>query len=322
MVNLMMHFVAPSVPATAFATAFVPQRAPILARIPPRPSRSWHGQTPAPWARRMSDQPPDDDGADLAAAFFKSVQARNIEIDFDEEDEEAEEAEAVEAVDEAYADGAEAAAGEDEEADDDDDAILREYDVVTDGSLSDAQIYEEVKDRVFSSAGAFVELTTGGADGGGESGASQAYTPPTDFPDPGLTAGEVVESVLAALRNNDVPRPDYGVEVLFGYSSPESQITEQIETDGLTPAQYRSFLRFSEDNGALFEHAAVAIDKADYSPDGMKGYFTARLMNPGGSSRKDVSVNFILSTTGDNDSDCWLIDSMLIRPPKLRRRRR
>ena len=96
----------------------------------------------------------------------------------------------------------------------------------------------------------------------------------------------------------------------------------------LTPSQYREFLvSSSEDNAALFSHGSVIIDKADFSPDGLRGYFTARLMPSSssgmetGGTGEDVAVNFILSTTGTNDDDCWLIDSMLIRPSKLRRRR-
>ena len=118
-----------------------------------------------------------------------------------------------------------------------------------------------------------------------------------------------------------MPSPDYGVEVFFGYSSPESQIVEQIESEGLTASQYKTFLCMSEDNLALFQHSQAVIDKADFSPDRLKGYFTARLIS-GDPSIEDVPVNFILSTTGTNDDDCWLIDSMLIRPGKLRRRRR
>ena len=121
-----------------------------------------------------------------------------------------------------------------------------------------------------------------------------------------------------ALRNNDNPTTNYGIEVLFGYSSPESQIVELIETEGLTPEQYKKFLSSSDENQALFDHTDVVIDKADFSTDRLKAYFTARLV--GGS--EDFSVNFILSTTGANDDDCWLIDSVLIRPSKLRRRRR
>jgi len=262
----------------------------------------------------MSDQPPDDEGADLASQFFKAVQDRNINLDGDEipEDEEDEEL-LPELPDNANND------------DDDDDAILREYDVSSEGSLTNEQIYDEVKDRVFESAGAFVELTRGAESEDERAKRSGVYEPPKDFPDSGLTAGEVVELVLSALRNNDTPTPNYGVQILFAYSSPESQIVEQIETEGLTPAQYKNFLSMSDDSTILLTHGSAAIDKADFSPDGRKGYFTARLMESEGgvaSPRNDVSVNFILSTMGTEDGDCWLIDSMLIRPSKLRRRRR
>jgi len=276
----------------------------------------------------MSDQPPDDEGADLASQFFKAVQDRNINLDGDEIDEEE---------DEDLPDIANAKEEEldDDDDDDDDDAILREYDVSTsEGStLTNEQIYDEVKDRVFESAGAFVELTRGAEDDSEGAGAAKRrsgafYEPPEDFPDSGLTAGEVVELVLSALRNNDNPTPNYGVQILFAYSSPESQIVEQIETERLTPAQYKNFLSMSDDTAFLLAHGSAAIDKADFSPDGRKGYFTARLMednNAGGdvmASRNDISVNFILSTTGTEDGDCWLINSMLVRPSKLRRRRR
>ena len=61
--------------------------------------------------------------------------------------------------------------------------------------MTDKQIYDEMKDRVFESAGAFVELTKGVGDGseGRESARSSVFKPPMDFPDSGLTAGEVVE---------------------------------------------------------------------------------------------------------------------------------
>jgi hypothetical protein len=63
------------------------------------------------------------------------------------------------------------------------------------------------------------------------------------------------------------------------------------------------------------------IDKGDYSFDGKKAYFTARL-RVGEGPLDFVSVNFILSTTGVEEDDCWLIDSILIRPQAMRRRRR
>lgn len=89
----------------------------------------------------------------------------------------------------------------------------------------------------------------------------------------------------------------------------------------MTAAQYRKFLATSEDSLPLLQHTHATIEKADFSPDRLKGYFTARLTNDD-MDVDDVTVNFILSTSGTNDEDCWLIDSMLIRPSKLRRRRR
>jgi len=270
----------------------------------------------------MSDQSPDDEGADLASEFFKAVQDRNINLDGDDipEEEELPDSPANAKTEELDDDD------DEDDDDDDDDAILREYDLSSEGStLTNEQIYDGVKDRVFESAGAFVELTKG-ADSEDVVKRSGVYEPPKDFPDSGLTAGEVVELVLSALRNNDTPTPNYGVQILFAYSSPESQIVEQIETENLTPAQYKNFLSMSDDSTILLTHGSAAIDKADFSPDGRKGYFTSRLMEDAGggvtNSKSDVNVNFILSTTGTEDGDCWLIDSMLIRPSKLRRRRR
>lgn len=145
----------------------------------------------------MSEQPPDEGGADLAAQFFRAVSDRNIsfegdEIDFaDAEDDEMEEYED---------DGPTATGGDQRLVDDQDDAILREYDVTVDEgmpSITNEQIYDEVKDRVFESAGSFIEMTKGAEEGyysdGPEEYESGVYTPPTNVPDSGLTAGEVVE---------------------------------------------------------------------------------------------------------------------------------
>ena len=144
----------------------------------------------------MSDQPPDEEGADLAAQFFKTVSDRQISIEGDEIDfADADEAEMTNDIsgNVAYEGGDNA----DEELDDNDDAILREYDVTsTEGStLTDGQIYDEVKDRVFESAGSFLEMTKGADESGSseEDGFKAVYQPPSTNPDSGLTAGEVVE---------------------------------------------------------------------------------------------------------------------------------
>ncbi len=162
----------------------------------------------------MSDQPPNEEGADLAAQFFKALSDRNISLDIDDDDEEEEED-----------DDEESERNNNDETglfeeDDADDAILREYDVPTTEEgmteLTDTQIYDEMKDRVLESAGAFVELASvsmvgvgdndeddgalGLATGGGglgdeeeEEKGSGMYRPPMIVPDSGLTAGEVVE---------------------------------------------------------------------------------------------------------------------------------
>mmetsp|Transcript_7313 Transcript_7313/g.15654 ORF Transcript_7313/g.15654 Transcript_7313/m.15654 type:complete len:223 (-) Transcript_7313:407-1075(-) len=148
--------------------------------------------------------------------------------------------------------------------------------------------------------------------------AAQEYAPPTTVPDADLTAGEVVLLVLTALKNNDNPYVNKGVEILFGYSSPGSQIKQE---EGLTPAEYGEFLKETEYK-ALFEHLEATIEKGEYSFEGKKGFFTARLQT-GPAPSDCISVNFILSgSSPDDDDGAWLIDSILIRPRSVRRRRR
>mmetsp|Transcript_52365 Transcript_52365/g.58547 ORF Transcript_52365/g.58547 Transcript_52365/m.58547 type:complete len:169 (-) Transcript_52365:230-736(-) len=154
-------------------------------------------------------------------------------------------------------------------------------------------------------------------DEGNNSENKNVYVPPMTVPDSELTAGEVVLLVLTALKNNDDPSINKGVEILFGYSSSGSQIKNE---EGLTPGEYCQFLKETEYK-ALFEHLDVTIEKGEYSFDGKKGFFTARLQTgtlPGDS----ISCNFILSVEGTDDDSVWLIDSILIRPQSMRRRRR
>lgn len=133
-----------------------------------------------------------------------------------------------------------------------------------------------------------------------------------------MTAGEVVSLVLEAFRNNDNPTPNRGVEIFFGYSSPGSQVKQEA---GLTPQEYVQYLR-ETDYKILFTHdESVIIEKGDYSADGKKAFFTVGIKTSLSPLDK-VSVNFILSTSGVDDEASWLIDSMLIRPPSMRRNRR
>lgn len=271
----------------------------------------------------------DDEGKDLAAEFFKLAQERNIGLDdddlLDEDDEEEEESQVAAEID-------------DEDEDDDEEEInypqgainaFLGYDTGDVGeklagnvTLTDDEIYSEVRDRVLESAGGFVELVSGpdeeeDSEKEVDDDKPKEYQAPTTVPDSDLTAGEVVLLVLNALLHNDVPTKNRGVEILFGYSSAGSQIKNE---EGLTPAEYADFLKETEYK-VLFDHQEASIDKGDYSFDGKKAFFTARLRN-GPTPLDVVSVNFILSTLGNEDEDCWLIDSILIRPESMRRRRR
>ena len=197
---------------------------------------------------------PDEEGANLAAEFFRMAQQKGIDLNVqdllqDDDDDEEEEEE------------------EEEEPNIPQGAInaFLGYETTNQAgdrlagnvTLSDRQLYSEVKDRVLDTAGGFVEFVTGAQDdedeeadenedegmayaggGGGDPMAeplvpeSKPYVPPTTVPDPELTAGEVVLLVLEALRHNDLPTRNKGVEILFGYSSPGSSIRNEV---GLTP---------------------------------------------------------------------------------------
>jgi hypothetical protein len=63
------------------------------------------------------------------------------------------------------------------------------------------------------------------------------------------------------------------------------------------------------------------IDKGKYSFNGKKAFFTAKLKT-GPGPLDTVSANVQLSAEGSGDDACWLVDSLLIRPPSMQRRRR
>lgn len=247
-----------------------------------------------------SDSKGDEEGLSLASDFAKILQQRNIQLDdldledldYDDEDE-------------------------------DEEDLLDEEDV-DDVTISDNQVYRELDERVLETAGGFVDLLSKpGDDEDEEDEKPKVYQPPTTVPDASLTAGDVVMLVLEALNNNDVPTSDRGIEILFGYSSPGSAIAQAIDIEGMTPAEYGSFLKDEYEYKILFDHDEVIIEKGDYSFDKKKAFFTARLTSPG--SRDFTNVNFILSSGGveeGEEDDCWMIDSLLIRPEGMRRRRR
>jgi len=294
------------------------------------------------------DESINEEGRSLAADFFQILQSRNIslnlnEVDYDEDDEEEEEEEE---------DGSNNTVLKDDDEDDEEEEdstenlnipqsainVLRGIDsdgagtLAGDPSITDRQVYDELKERVLESAGSFLDLvgTSAPEEDGDEdddedsvsiSKEKKEYTSPEIVPDSGLTAGEVVMTVLDALRHNDIPYPNRGVEVLLGYSSPTSAVSQAMY-QGMTPEEYGDFLK-EEDSEykVLFDHEEVVIDKGNYSVDKKKAFFTARV-RVGPHALDFTSVNFILTVEGDGEDDCWLIDSMLIRPEGMRRRRR
>lgn len=288
--------------------------------------------TPTQLFSTPEDEVPDAEGADLAAQFFQMAQAKGVSIDESDllEDDEDDEDDDGQEYDGGY--------GNNDDDDDEEDDIepnipqgaidafvgydTSDVDANPTVDISNDQLYSEVKERVLDTAGGFVEMTRGAVDddddyyGDGNSDVRE-YVPPTTVPDAELTAGEVVLLVLTALKNNDNSYVNRGLEILFGYSSPGSQIKNE---EGLTPAEYGQFLKETEYT-ALFEHLDATIEKGEYSFDGKKGFFTARLQT-GTATGDSVSVNFILSSVGEGDDSAWLIDSMLIRPQSMRRRRR
>jgi hypothetical protein len=182
---------------------------------------------------------PDAEGADLMAEFFKLAKERNIELEDDDLDD-----------------------WDDEEDLDDEEA--KEL------NLTDDQIEKEVNDRVLETAGGFVEFMKPPTDEddekeeGTEPEKPKEYKPPTKVPDADLTAGEVVELLLAALAHNDVPSKNKGIEIMFAYSSENSQVKQM---EDLTPEEYADFLR-EGDYKVVFENIGARIDKGEYSPDG------------------------------------------------------
>lgn len=258
------------------------------------------------------DDSSDEAGADLAADFFKNLKGRGIDgyegNDNDEEDD------------------------EDESDQDISISAINAFRGVDKGKVgklagnvtfTNKELYSSLKERVLESPSAFSNLVGAGNeeedDQVDEDDASigLGYYPPSQIADSGLVAGEVVTTVLSALTHNDIPTPNYGVQILFAYSSRASVLKSEKAP---TVEEYADFLRSSE-YSILLNHAQVIVDKADYSFDRKKSYFTVRLRKEQ-TGRDFTTVNFILSTTGSNEDDCWLIDSILIRPDGIRRKGR
>lgn len=230
----------------------------------------------------------DDDGINLAAEFLKITKAKGIELKeedllFEEDEEEDDDDEDMKSRQQQQRQDGDEDEEEEEEMNIPQGAMnaFLGYDTGINAgdklagnvTLTNDQLYSEVKERVLESAGGFVDFLKGAADDDEDEDDDEEksliddvlqisklsapekreYQPPQLVPDSDLTAGEVVITVLEALLHNNVPTPNRGVEILFGYSSPGSQIKNEV---GLTPAEYADFLKDTEYK-VLFDHQDV-----------------------------------------------------------------
>lgn len=136
------------------------------------------------------------------------------------------------------------------------------------------------------------------------------YHPPKKIPDPEMTAQKVVLTVLDGLLHNDEPKPNTGAAIFLGFSSPSSSVKSEFK---LSPKQYTKYLKEEYGYDVLLQHQGATIDKSSLSPDELKEYITARLKT-GPASSDFVSVIFALSK--DEESGCWLIESLLVKPKR------
>merc|ERR1712029_310572 len=149
-------------------------------------------------------------------------------------------------------------------------------------TFTNKELYDSLKERILESPAAFQSLTSSPKEKDDDDfnelgGAFSTYQPPSTVPDPELTAGEVITTILQALMHNEASGSNQGVRLLFNYSSPSSIL--QNPDKAPTIDQYTDFLKTSEYD-VLLNHNQMIIEKADYSYDKKKAFFTVRLKKP------------------------------------------
>jgi len=266
------------------------------------------------------DEAGDMEGQNLAAEFFKKAKSMGIQNDIDLEDEE---------------DDDDVDSEEEENARDIPVSEVNVFRGIDEGGVgklagnvtfTNKELYDSLKERVLESPSTFTSLLSSPNDDDNDEEnvvgvgyqPQSSYKPPSTAPDPELTACEVITVILQALLHNDIPEPNTGIKILFSYSSSSSILGNP--TKAPTIEQYVDFLKTSEYKIFFDYDGQILVDKMDYSYDKKKAFATIRLKT-GKSKRDFTTVNFILSTKGKDDDDVWLIDSMLIRPDGIRRRK-
>lgn len=127
-----------------------------------------------------------------------------------------------------------------------------------------------------------------------------ALAAPTPHPAPSLTPTEVVTIVLNALKHNDDPRPDAGIETTFEFASPANrEATGPLARFALViknPA-YRAMLGFKSATRARLEL------------DGTHARQRVVIIGPDGTR---VTYVFLLSKQPDGPyANCWMTDGVI-----------
>lgn len=119
-------------------------------------------------------------------------------------------------------------------------------------------------------------------------------------PDPKLSPRDVVEFQLAALRANDVPTADAGIERAFRFASPANKAA-------IGPLEHFTGIVHGPQYSSLIDAAESSVIKVVIQDT--KAHVLARVTSAGGSK---VYYVFILSKQTEGDYiNCWMTDGVL-----------
>jgi hypothetical protein len=129
---------------------------------------------------------------------------------------------------------------------------------------------------------------------------------PVDLnPNPNLTPQQVVEFQLDALRHNDEPTPDAGIERSFRFASPSNRLVTG-------PLTHFSEIVHSTAYSPLLESHASEVRGVIVQEDQARVYVTVTSANGA-----QLNFLFMLSRQGEGDyHDCWMTDSVMKLPPE------
>jgi len=133
---------------------------------------------------------------------------------------------------------------------------------------------------------------------------TSALPEPLDLnPNPDLTPRQVVEFQLDALRHNDEPTTDAGIERSFRFASPANRLVTG-------PLSHFSEIVHSPGYSALLGSQATEVRGVAVQADQARVYVTVTSANG-----SQLNFLFMLSRQGEGDySDCWMTDSVMKLP--------